>query len=332
MAISSHVIPKFYLDQFSTPSQRKNGQAHVWVYEKGKKPRYTATKVQGAEKGYFASVRPDGELDESMEVRLERLEEACLDTLVLARSPLADLNSPSRRNSLAFYSAMLFCRARQRRDRSQKAWVKVQKDFADSLNDDDWVGSLALECSAKYSVRMTNQEIRDRFASLSKTMRTPASMRNNFVEDLIPIIENLKVILIDKPWQVWRAPEGVEFITSDNPLVTYIEYGKGFLNPGHGFRKDGVVAVFPVAPCACLAMGVSGPESVTLEAERVTKINEVIIPICDKYVYSKTFSADIEARVNKYGGSARYGETVFLPLGIKVPTARDFIRQVLKLD
>jgi len=128
------------------------------------------------------------------------------------------------------------------------------------------------------------------------------------------------------------CPDGVEFVTSDNPLVTFMPYGNGLLNPGHGFRKDGVVAAFPLAPNACLAMGVPGSESVVLDTEAVTRVNEVVVQLCDRFVYSKTFSEDIHNLVDELGGNKKYGESAFVPLGIVVPTVKNFLRQYLGLD
>ena len=93
----------------------KGGHPRLWVYEKGKEPAYHATRIQGAENGYFAFIAPDGKLDEGMEKRLAELEGACLETLELTASPYFDIQSATRRNALAFYASMLFCRAKQRR-------------------------------------------------------------------------------------------------------------------------------------------------------------------------------------------------------------------------
>jgi hypothetical protein len=104
---ASHVIPKFYLDRFANPPNRKGGHPHIWVYEKGKEPAYRATRIQGAENGYFAFVRPDAELDESLEERLAALEGSCLETLELTATPFFDIQSAARRNALALYASML---------------------------------------------------------------------------------------------------------------------------------------------------------------------------------------------------------------------------------
>jgi hypothetical protein len=332
MTIGSHIIPRFYLEQFSVPSKRKNGPGRVWVYQKNKQPDQRATTVQGFEKGYFAFVKPDGTVDESFEARLAKLEGDCNDTLFLAKSVLFDSRSASRRNSLAFYSALLFSRATQRRNRNAESWVKIQKEFAEAVNDDVYINDLASHYSKRFDVELSPESVRKRLAELSAQLQSPSVVRNNFVTDLLACAEQIKELLLQKPWQVWRPPDGAEFITCDNPLITFIPVGNGELNPGHGFRKEGVVAAFPLAPCACLAMGVSGPESVTLDKARVVKVNETIIRLCDRFVYSKTLSQEVRKFVDDRAGSAKYGKTAFLPLGLNIPTVKEYMRRVLGLD
>jgi hypothetical protein len=304
----------------------------VWVYQKSKKPQERGTTVQGFENGYFAFIRPDGKADESLEPRLAELEARCGDTLVLAKSILFDLASLSRRNTLALYVSMLFCRATQRRKYSAKIWMGIQKQFVDLIDDDAYIASVCRHYGKKLKTKVSPKRIRERLRRLSVVMQSPLGIRNKFVTDLITSAEIIKTKLLQKPWQIWRAPEGVEFVTSDNPLVTFIPLGNGELNPGHGLNKKDVIVAFPLAPCACLAMGAIGPESITLTEDRVGKINEAVIRLCDRYVYSKTFSEEIEDLVSSYAGSVRYGENAFLPLGLKVPTAKDFLRETLGFD
>ena len=102
--IRSHIIPKFYLEQFASPSTRgKAKPGRICVYEKGRQPHQRSTSVQGAEKGYFGFVRPNGSLEESLEKDLADREEECGEVLACARSELFDWTSAASRNKLACY-------------------------------------------------------------------------------------------------------------------------------------------------------------------------------------------------------------------------------------
>ena len=331
MAIGSHIIPKFYLDRFAKPPERKNGQPHLWVYERLEEPHHRATSVQGYENGYFAFVRPDGTLDESLETRLAELEGACLDTLELTASTFFDIQSASRRNALAFYASMLFCRAKQRRNRSQDTYAKLHTQFVELVNDEEWIAETTQRFIERHREPITPQMVKERLAHLATMMDGTTALRNNFVEDLVSSTELMKSVVLKKPWQLWYAPEGMEFVTSDNPFVSFIPLGNGRLNSGHGFRKPETLAAFPVAPHVCLGMGVTGPESVTIEAAFVSEINRTIIELCERYVYSKTRSEEIRQLVDQCANTRRYGVNAFLPLGINVPTAKDFVLHMMRL-
>jgi hypothetical protein len=334
MAIASHIIPKFYLDQFSVPSsrKRKKGPANlVWVYQKNKTPTQRATVVQGAENGYFAFVRPDGTRDESFETRLADLEGACGDTLVLTARPFFDLHSASRRNTLAFYAALLFCRATQRRNQSETTFRTVWQEFSEAIADEAYIADVARHYSRKLNKQVSPEEVKRILTKLAESqMSQPEMMKNSFVDDLLLVTDSIKTMLLQKPWQIWRAHAGVEFVTSDNPVVTFVPLRNGEWHPGYGFGRPDVMAAFPLAPCACLVIGSSGPESITADAGQVAKVNEIVIRLCDRFVYSKTFSMEVRRHVDAYGGTTRYGETAFLLL--MRPTAKEFLRKALGLD
>jgi hypothetical protein len=98
------------------------------------------------------------------------------------------------------------------------------------------------------------------------------------------------------------------------------------LHPGYGFRKEIVDAAFPLAPDACLLMGKAWRVSRNLDLAMLASLNEALISISDRYVYSKTYSDEINGLVQNYGGICRYGESAFMPIGLKLPTARQFLR------
>ncbi|HUB58959.1 MAG TPA: DUF4238 domain-containing protein [Candidatus Micrarchaeia archaeon] len=331
MPIGSHIIPKFYLERFANPPDRKNGQPHIWVYEKGEEPHYRATSVQGYENGYFAFVKPDGCLDESLEERLAELEAACLDTLEVTASQFFDIQSASRRNALAFYASMLFCRAKQRRNRSQDTYAKLHTQFVELSGEDEWIAETTKRYIERHGEPITPQMVKERLLQLAKLMDGTTALRNNFVEDLISAAEILKGVLLKKPWQLWHAPDGTEFVTSDNPLISFIPLGNGRLNSGHGFRKPETIGAFPIGPHVCLAMGASGPESTTITPQLLNELNRTIIELCERYVYSKTRSECIQQLVAEAANTRKYGVNAFLPLGIPVPTAKDFVLHMMRL-
>jgi hypothetical protein len=173
MPIGSHVIPRFYLEQFASAPARKGKPGRVWVYQRGKKPQQRATSVQGRENGYFGFVRPDGTLEESLETRLAKLEKASHDTLVCAKSELFCWSS-THRNNLAFYTSLLFQRATQSRNVNMKHWDGIQKGFAEAVADDKFIDDLAVHYSAKFNKEITREELRRLRRALPVSRVSPA--------------------------------------------------------------------------------------------------------------------------------------------------------------
>lgn len=331
MAIGSHIIPRFYLEQFSSPSERKDNPGRVWVYERGSKPDQRGTTVQGRENGYFEFVQPDGTREESLEKKLADMEGECNETLACAKSELFDW-SLAAKNKLAFYVAMLFCRATQRRNFNETNWANIWKEFSEAVGDDAFLNELIDHYTQQFKITMTVSALRDRLQTLADAMKSAPESKNAFLRDFLWHADQIKKLLLQKPWRLWRAQPESEFVTSDNPVISFVPVGNGELSPGYGFRFPGVVIGFPLCPDACLAMGDVGPELYRLDISGMTKINEIMVRSCDRYVYSKTHSDQIDQMVNEYGGTARYGVTTHIPLGMKLPKVKDFIRRYLRLD
>ena len=226
---------------------------------------------------------------------------------------------------------MLFCRATQRRNFNTNNWSNIWQEFSEAIADESFVNELAQHYNAQFKVNITVNALRRRLLKLAEDTRTASKSKNAFLEEFLSHAEVIKGLLLQKPWRVWKADPKVEFVTSDNPVITFVPVGNGQLSPGYGFRFPGVVAAFPLSPSKCLAMGGVSPELCKLDVSGVTAINEVLIRSCDRYVYSKTHTDQIKEMVNEYGGTARYGVTTHLPVGLKLPKVKEFIRRYLGL-
>jgi hypothetical protein len=182
----------------------------------------------------------------------------------------------------------------------------------------------------RFSQDFTEEEIRDIVTKPFHEMRGPDAEKNQFLADLIGNAESIANLILNKPvWEIWQAPEGLEFITSDNPLVSAVMLRHGKFHPGYGFRKREIIALFPLAPAACLAAGefVAGTKGVvgyrSVKASIVTEINEAMLSISDRYVYSKTLSEEVRQAVDLYGGTIRYGVNALMPVDVKMPSVAE---------
>jgi hypothetical protein len=121
--IGSHIIPRYYLEQFATKKKPSAKTGQFWVYAKGSEPRLGTPKSEGVENGYFGLPGETGELDESLEWKLAEMENEANDLLVMAGNQTF-VWSIFYRQKMANYVALLYARTKARRDAS--AWVSGQ--------------------------------------------------------------------------------------------------------------------------------------------------------------------------------------------------------------
>jgi hypothetical protein len=311
MGIGSHTIPRFYLEQFANPPRRKGKPGIVWVYEKERTPRPSATNAQGYENGYFAYTHTDGRRDESFETKLAKLEARCGDVLVSAKREIFDLSNTSHKNTLGFYAGLLFARSTSRRKFSAGNWAKMRDPLSALISNDEYVHDLAARYTQKSGEVTTERMVRDMLRKQVEKLAQKETADNAFVEDLLAHTEMIKKMLVPNPWQVWLAPNGSEFVTSDNPVITFIRFGDVW-HPGHGFNRPGVVVAFPLASTACLIAGIAGTEYQKVDVATVKRINELVVSCSDRFVYSRTRSAEIVMMVNQLAHTSVPGKTAFV--------------------
>jgi uncharacterized protein DUF4238 len=327
MAIGSHTIPRYYLEQFAQAPKRQKKPGKVWTYQRGKPTQQRSTASQGYQNGYFAYVRRDGTRDESFEEKLAFLETRCDDVLVSAKSDLFELNSLSHRNQLAFYIGLVFARSTVRRKFSEANWAKLQPRFSKLEFDEAYVRDAASHYSKIFGVDFTVEEIVRSIRRVAATFRDNDMMGNAFIGDLLFHAEVLKAELVPRPWQVWKSPAAIEFITSDNPVVTFVKMREDLWHPGHGYRQPGVMVAFPLAPTACLAIGAEGRAYQEVDSATVMRTNELVVKSCDRFVYSKSLSSSIEELVNTVSHTSIPGETAFVGKFPETQQIEDYLRR-----
>jgi hypothetical protein len=331
MAIGSHPIPRFYLEQFANPARRKGRPGRVWTYEKGKPTHPRATDSQGYENGYFAYIKPDGTRDESFENYLAKLEDRCNDALVCAKSQFYDLSSLAHRNELAFYIGLLFARSTSRKKFAAGNWEKLKAPFSELEFDEDYVQDTAAHYTGVLGVVVTAEEVREIIRKQAAKFSQKELTGNAFIQDLMFHAETLKAELVPKPWQVLKAPADTEFVTSDNPVITFMKLREDLWHPGHGFRKPGVVVAFPLAPTTCLTVGVQGRDFQEVDAATVKRMNELVVSCSDRFVYSKTKSQEIFDMVNTVGGWSVPGKTAFIGQMPGKEQIEEHLRKTMKI-
>ena len=320
--IGSHIVPKYYLEQFAVKKKKSAKTGHLWVYSTDAPPRLGTARNEGRENGYFGFPLDNGSLDERLEGELQRIEDRATDVLACAGSELF-VWSVRARQILASYCGHLYARVRARREAASWLGEKMWKEFRELLDDEDFMRLMA----ARYN--MLPAQARQQMSDLADKACTPAERKRTFLAEIPLKAQWMTDVLLAKQWRVWTSVETAEFITSDNPLVSALPINEKFA-PGFGFARSDVVVFFPLNPQSCLVMGGAAASSRRVALATVEEVNRCLVYSMTRDAYSRTKSLRIANDVQKFGGKLRFGENAFV-LTVPQPSVREFLKAHLSL-
>ena len=315
--IGSHVIPRLYLQQFAAETGR------LWVCERGQPPRAGTARSEGRENGYFAYSLPSGEVHERFETELQRIETRA-DSILTGSTYRCFVWTREYRGRFALYLGMVFARSTKRRAFSAETTRELFSDLYATSQDPNFLNEYA-DHVAGLGLRVSQSSIKETLSRVAISAQTPQAMARFFLDDLLHLAESIARILQARPaWQVWVAPEGAEFLTSDNPLSTMIPLNDDFA-PGFGFNHPTTLAVFPLNPIKCLVIGNAGNEWREVDAETVDKVNANTLLFSTRFVYCRSKPKDVRRITRQFeSGTIQYGQNAFLS-SQKRPTAKELL-------
>ena len=188
------------------------------------------------ENGYFAYTLPDGTVEESLEGILKTMEEDAADPLVSAKSDLF-VQSELSRFKLASYAALLYSRTTQRLDWTKRNWLEIYRQLGEVMKD----GAAAVlvdHFNRKLSGDKSVVWIQQHMKELIQQNATTVEAKNNFLQELISNVEMTRDQLLTRRMRVLKPPSGTQFVTSDNPLVTFTVVPNGEFCWGRVWQTD----------------------------------------------------------------------------------------------
>ncbi len=324
--IGSHVIPRFYLEQFATRKKAHAKTGYLWVYSTSARIRRGTAQTEGVENGYFGMPTATDRLDESLETQLAALEDRAKDVLLMAPNETF-VWSRGYQKILADYVALLYARTKARRNAT--AWVSdaVSKNMLRLIEEEQFMRELTDEYAKRFNQLVDVSVVKRAVKSVADEAVTPDGKRGFFLSELLNTANLVSEILLSRPWQVWKAPEGQESITSDNPVVTMLPINGDFAH-GFGFNAQGVLVACPLNWNSCLLVG--APDNKTfkeVDAQTLERTNEIQIRCMFQNAYSRTKFDHFEAAVKQYGATSKFGENAFVVPGDFLPQMKEFLRK-----
>jgi hypothetical protein len=282
--IGSHVIPKFYLEQFATKKSPKAKAGHLWVYTKNAPVRQGTPKSEGVENGYFGMPMKEG-LDESLEAELAEREDRAKDVLLMAPNETF-IWSASYRNIMADYVSLIYARTKVRRDATGWVSQSVSTDLKRVIDDELFMREMADDYAALYKRPVDIPVLKDSLRRAAEKTVEDEEKRRFFLSQMFDTAKLVcNKVLLQRAWQVWEAPIHQQFITSDNPVITMLPVNGDFA-PGFGFNAAGVLVAFPLNWKSCLIVGRNQNSFRTADSQEVERANEIQIRSMLYNVYS----------------------------------------------
>jgi hypothetical protein len=310
MAIRSHKIPRAYLQRFATCAKR--GKGKLWVYERGRIPRIGTPTSESAERGFFTTRLSDGTYsDKPGEDWAQRIEDGATRPFQYGANPCFVWTEKDR-SRMAEYWALMFVRATAAFEFHRRSWESELSGIHERIQSDSSLREKLIErFKFLYSRPISETELLSVYSRVIPNLRTEPEMRTHYVDRLQYRTAMFANILLNKPWQIWIAPDGCEFVTCDSPVMTMRFDAHGRYYVGDGFAKDGVTTILPISAKACLFAGLQGIPIRRVDQHDLWEINKVLISSSVRFVYSKTSDDRIDAPMQKCGGTIRYGVDAF---------------------
>jgi hypothetical protein len=186
----------------------------------------------------------------------------------------------------------------------------MKAPFEELIDNKRFVAELAEHYTERHGKLFTVEDVKQILRDQANSLTNKSRLQNSFIEDIQVHANQIGEILFNKSWQVWEAPQGMEFVTSDNPVASFIQIKPDIWHPGYGFRN--AIVVFPLASSACLMMGLSGREHVAVNAKAVGLVNDVVIRSANRFVCSRSQDQKVDAQVQQNISTSIPGKNAFV--------------------
>ncbi|MFQ5802818.1 MAG: DUF4238 domain-containing protein [Candidatus Methylomirabilales bacterium] len=288
VVVDHHFIPQFYLRGFRDPTTPEGQEPWLWVADLREQTiERRAPKNVGKQANYYAFPADGGTQIQAVEEMFQKIESSTAP--VIAKLLCGDFRlSDEDRTSLSIFMAFFITRV---------PWFRslVEKSVGD-------IGRLMLRMTAnrpEYFERklrdvhegkqqFTPEEVEElRQWTLDETNYTLQGSPDLSLAMGIRVAPALVPILHDMKWAFLVPPEGVHFVTCDNPVSWVDPTPRPPFYRGSGLLMRKVELSFPVGPCLCLFAAWEGPSGAgEIPVRFVNELNRRRALWADRFVFA----------------------------------------------
>jgi len=298
-----HVIPRMHLQHFA--GSRPPGQ--VWTFNKNSGAAWSAVPEETAKQTHFYSVeKDDGTYDTRIEEFLSECEGKAAPTYERLITGIPPPANSQEKADFALFAALLHVRtASMRRDAGEMiARFEQIHRYAYGAHEKAFAG--LIKRVEKDQGKKLSQDEREKMREMlvdpsTYTVQVPKE-RTLFA---LGAADKLAPILFNMNWSLIGAAEG-SFITSDNPLVRWVEPNTRHPIYGdHGFQNKTAEVTVPLTPQLLLLMAwrTDFPPLAVLLGDAVAYYNDMRAWFAEEYLYAHTDSEDLRRLAAKHKGS-----------------------------
>jgi hypothetical protein len=303
-----HYIPNFYLKGFTDKSK------NLWVYERHKPLRASKPKKEANRPDYYA-LNESTEHHDAVEGALARIESVAAPIVRKLVTPQYVL-TPESAGDLLLFVAFMFARVPAWRENLDKVAAqttkKMQVGFA---RDKEAFHRICLKIAGEQGVESFDfeafrQEILSEDYELTQ-ISTDFNLKAMFTSAM-----EIARMLGGFGYQVFYAPAGKSYFTSDAPVFTLGPDDKGIPSLGMGFGWPNTAVIFPLNKRACLYLkrGIEHRAELA-NAAQVDGINDLIMMTATNSLYSSERSRRTMRLFDERGCIMRAGENAFMTTG-----------------
>lgn len=297
-----HYVPRFYLKGFADPSilKRENKEA-IWIYEKGKEPRRSAPEKEARERDFYSWVAGDtrnldvehwfGNLENQIAPIITSLSEAPREVASSEKELLAlFIGTMQQRTPAARWLA---------ENRMDPLISKLMKETAaDPVTFRSFVEENRPfpEEGEAFDLEEIRQDI------LAGRGDVIAENPEHKLLSIIEVGKMVAKVLLEMNWQTIYSEDQDHFLTSDDPVISFVVDASEKLQLRAGVGTPGVDVWFPLSHTICLRMNKDCEAGLgRWLSAGIRMINKLLIICAHRFVYACERSDHLKRLMNKKG-------------------------------
>jgi len=296
-----HYVPRFYLQLFVDPNVPLIETDYVWECHlrtggiKRRAPTNVATKTD-----YYKIPGVPDELAQTVEASFSQMESVTAP--ILRRFEKGDLTlEGQQRADFLFFLAFLAVRVPGFRNRIEGMYEEMAKEMAtmSASHREHFVETMKRALAHAGKPIPSDDEIEkqrqwtlnpDNYTIEANPVLSIMHGHQLALELIYPIFDGMR-------WSFYKAPDGVEFITTDCPVSWYDPTPRPAFYSGHGLGMRGVEVTFPINPRTTLLGTHEGPGGVhDASVDQVLLFNLRKLYWTEEHAYAASESAARQAR------------------------------------